>query len=104
MSVAVDWFEIPVKDEARARKFYEAVLDIEMGTMSGGDTEVFAFMGDDGPAGCLTTQDSSPMAGGVLVYLSCETIKRAQASHGKWRHSGARGNRYWRSRFLRSVY
>jgi predicted enzyme related to lactoylglutathione lyase len=77
MSVVVDWFEIPVKDEARARKFYEAVLDIEMGTMSDGDTEVFAFMGDDGPAGCLTTQDSSPMAGGVLVYLSCETIKRA---------------------------
>ena len=67
MSIAVDWFEIPVKDEARAKAFYEAVLDTQMQTMSDGTTEMFAFVGDDSPAGCLTTEDSSPMAGGVLV-------------------------------------
>ncbi|MGB0998033.1 MAG: VOC family protein [Pseudomonadales bacterium] len=68
MSIAVNWFEIPVKDEARAKAFYEAVLGTQMQTMSDGTTEMFAFVGDDGPSGCLTTQDSSPMAGGVLVY------------------------------------
>lgn len=51
MSIAVDWFEIPVKDEARAKAFYEAVLDTQMQTMSDGTTEMFAFVGDDGPAG-----------------------------------------------------
>ena len=55
MSIAVDWFEIPVKDEARAKAFYEAVLDTQMQTMSDGTTEMIAFVGDDGPAGCLTT-------------------------------------------------
>ena len=77
MSIAVDWFEIPVKDEARAKAFYEAVLDTKMQTTSDGNTEMFAFVGDNGPAGCLTTEDSSLMAGGVLVYLSCENIQRA---------------------------
>ncbi|MEC8809561.1 MAG: VOC family protein [Pseudomonadota bacterium] len=77
MSIAVDWFEIPVKDVARAKAFYEAVLDTQMQTMSDGTTEMVAFVGDEGPAGCLTTEDSSPMAGGVLVYLSCENIQRA---------------------------
>ena len=77
MSITVDWFEIPVRDESRARKFYEAVLDTKLTTMSDGANEMYAFMGNDGPAGCLTTLDSSPMAGGVLVYLSCEDIQRA---------------------------
>ena len=43
MSIAVDWFEIPVKDEARATAFYEAVLGTQMQTMSDGTTEMFAL-------------------------------------------------------------
>ena len=92
MSIAVNWFEIPVKDEARAKAFYEAVLGTPMQTMSDGTTEMFAFVGDDGPSGCLTTQDSAPMAGGVLVYLSCENIQGALPGHRQRRHRGAGRN------------
>lgn len=30
MKNAINWFEIPVKDFNRAKRFYEAVLQIEM--------------------------------------------------------------------------
>lgn len=29
---ALNWFEIPVEDTARAKKFYETILDVEMQT------------------------------------------------------------------------
>ena len=76
MSIAVDWFEIPVKDEARAKAFYEAVLDTQMQTMSDGTTEMFAFVGDDGPAGASLPRTPVRWRE-VLVYLSCENIQRA---------------------------
>ena len=31
------WFEIPVKDIQRAKKFYEAIVDIELSGMDMGD-------------------------------------------------------------------
>jgi len=36
---ALTWFEIPAKDIARARKFYETILDIRMETMDQGNPE-----------------------------------------------------------------
>ena len=34
----INWFEIPVLDTARAKKFYEEILDIEMKTLSFDET------------------------------------------------------------------
>ena len=71
MSIAVDWFEIPVKDEVRAKAFYEAVIDTQMQTNSDGTTEMFAFVGDDGPKGASLPRTPVRWREGVSVYLSC---------------------------------
>jgi predicted enzyme related to lactoylglutathione lyase len=33
------WFEIPVTDMKRAKKFYETVLDVELVSLKGNDAE-----------------------------------------------------------------
>jgi predicted enzyme related to lactoylglutathione lyase len=43
---ALNWFEIPVQDTARAKKFYETILDIKMQTdnnMNGMEMTFFPF-------------------------------------------------------------
>ena len=77
MSVAVDWFEIPVKDMDRAVAFYGSVLDEPLATMDGPDGPMQVFMGDAGPAGALTRDELAPGGDGVLVYLNCADIPAA---------------------------
>lgn len=79
MSVSVNWFEIPVQDMGRAVEFYGAVLNEPLGTMDGPDGPMHVFNGDEGPSGALSTEDSTPAAAGVLVYLSCADIDAALA-------------------------
>jgi len=40
---AINWFEIPVADLARAKKFYESIFDIEMPEMVVGDQKMYTF-------------------------------------------------------------
>lgn len=76
----VGWFEIYVQDMARARKFYEAVLQqkLEQLPMPGEfkDMEMWSFpmdMGKMGAAGALVKMQDAPSgAGGTMVYFSCE--------------------------------
>ena len=77
MAVSINWFEIPVKDVQRAVEFYGAVIGEPMGTMDGPDGPMHIFPGDDGAAGALTTEDSVPAEGGVLVYLYSPDIDAA---------------------------
>lgn len=79
MSVSVAWFEVPVSDMNRAVEFYGTVLNEPLGTMDGPDGPMHVFMGDAGPAGALSSQDSSPSQAGVLIYLSCADIPAALA-------------------------
>ena len=39
----VRWFEIYVQDMARARKFYETVLGVQLEKLEGPDLEMWAF-------------------------------------------------------------
>lgn len=74
----VGWFEIYVQDMARARQFYESVLQLKLEKIGPPDLEMLAFpMERDawGAAGALVRMQGFPAGGtnnGVLVYFSCE--------------------------------
>ncbi len=77
----VGWFEIPVSNMGRAKKFYEKVFDVKMQTDQFGDTEMGFFpfpedAGAIGAGGALVCNDQfyKPMANGTLVYFSSPEI------------------------------
>ena len=87
----VNWFEIPVKDIGRARKFYEKVLGLELSPY---DMEPFTMaffpmtQGAQGATGSLIKGESyEPSHAGTVVYFSVddieETLRRINANGGK---------------------
>lgn len=94
----VGWFEIYVSDMARARKFYETVLNIQMQPLPnpesmGSDFEMLVFPADPehqapGCGGTLCRMEGfTPGAGGTLIYFSCEDcgveVSRVAAAGGR---------------------
>lgn len=75
---SLNWFEIPVTDTARAKKFYETILDIEMMTqeMNGVEMSFFPFdpsMQSGNVSGALTYHKGGnikPGADGPVIYLN----------------------------------
>jgi uncharacterized protein len=75
---ALNWFDIPVVDLKRAKKFYETILDIEMETTDkGGEMAFFprkpnTIMGLSGIlSGALVKTDTmKPGQDGPLIYLN----------------------------------
>ena len=87
----VNWFEIPVKDIGRARKFYETVLGLELSPY---DMEPFTMaffpmtQGAHGAAGSLIKGESyEPSHSGTVVYFSVddieEILRRINTNGGK---------------------
>ena len=77
----VGWFEIPVSNMERAKKFYEKVFDIKIEVDQFGDTQMgfFPFAEDSeakGAGGALVSNEQfyKPMANGTLVYFSSPEI------------------------------
>jgi predicted enzyme related to lactoylglutathione lyase len=73
----VRWFEIYVQDMARARRFYESVLDTKLERLVTGDEiEIWAFVGNNDHTGCcgaLVKVDGVRSGGNsTLVYFACE--------------------------------
>jgi len=73
------WFEIPVTDTKRAKKFYETILDIEMVNRADGHDEAvfFPYNSDviQATSGRVTgvlsrTERNSPSTNGTLVYIN----------------------------------
>jgi predicted enzyme related to lactoylglutathione lyase len=73
------WFEIPVTDIKRAKKFYETILDIEMVIRADGNDEAvfFPFNPDviQATSGRITgvlskTERNSPSVNGTMVYIN----------------------------------
>jgi predicted enzyme related to lactoylglutathione lyase len=87
----VDWFEIPVRDMGRARKFYEAVFSIQLTPFQTGPLDMAWFpMVQKGPGatGSLVRAESYvPSHSGTMVYFSVNdieaTLKRVAKSGGK---------------------
>jgi len=67
----ISWFEIPATDFARARAFYERLLDIELREERMGPAHLGVFPGS-GPqmGGCIAVlPDYQPSSNGSIVYL-----------------------------------
>jgi|SRR5690606_37966174 len=87
----VRWFEIYVNDMARAKRFYEEVLQVTLQDMSMPSIEMHAFpMEMDGPgaAGALCRMEGFSGGGSsTLVYFSCADCAveaaRVEAAGGK---------------------
>jgi len=71
---ALNWFEIPATDIERAKKFYESIFDISMGTMgvAGMKMAMFPSEGFGGTVGGALVQSAGrkPSTSGVYVYLN----------------------------------
>jgi hypothetical protein len=87
---AVAWFEIPVKDFARARKFYSSIFDFEMPEMQMGPNRMGFFLFEpDGIGGAIVEGEGYvPATTGALVYLNGGSdldvvLKRVAPAGGK---------------------
>ena len=71
---SLNWFEIPVTDMDRARRFYEAVFDIEMHDMNLPGFRMVTFPWENGTGkanGALVKHEMyRPSADGVVIYLN----------------------------------
>ncbi len=71
---AINWFEIPVTNFVRAKKFYETILEIELTTMEmmGMKMAMFPYEGANGKVGgaLVKSEMHKPGATGALIYLN----------------------------------
>jgi predicted enzyme related to lactoylglutathione lyase len=83
MANAVNWFEIPVSDMDRAKKFYETVLGYELALNSMGPMHMAWFpmeQGGTGSTGSLIKAEGYvPSETGSVVYFSVEDIEATLA-------------------------
>ena len=88
----VNWFEIPVTDFQRAKKFYETILDISMNEHKSGANNMGFFpyeMGSGKLSGAIVEGENyKPGLNGVLVYLNCnpdlsEALNKIEKAGGK---------------------
>ena len=90
---AVNWFEIPVTDLERAKKFYGKMLDVEMVDMPpmGNGSQMAAFPWEQGApfaaGGLMKSEGYEPSATGTVVYFTCDDLNvelgRVEANGGK---------------------
>ena len=75
----VNWFEIPVRDLDRARRFYETVFGLQLSLTAMGPLEMAWFPMAQGAAGATGTlvksEGYTPSHAGALVYFSVADIK-----------------------------
>lgn len=87
----VNWFEIPVTDMDRAKKFYESTFDVEISVNEMGPSLMGWFPGTpegQGASGTLIKSEGyTPSYDGSLVYFSVDniedTLSKASESGGK---------------------
>jgi predicted enzyme related to lactoylglutathione lyase len=90
MSNALNWFEIPVTDLARAKRFYGRVLqaDLREESMTGREMAILPYQ-EGGVGGALIQgEPHAPSAQGTVVYLNAGddlagALSRVEAAGGK---------------------
>src|SRR5215475_5138014 len=92
MANALNWFEIPAKNFARAKRFYEAVLGVEIGVMPHPTLKYGIFPADmqsgQVGGGLAEGEGFEPSASGTLVYLNggedlAVPLSKVEAAGGK---------------------
>jgi predicted enzyme related to lactoylglutathione lyase len=83
---AVGWFEIPVNDLARAKRFYEKVFGVTLQPLEMGGSEMEMFPASPelpGAGGALIKTDGyTPSHAGSVIYFSVASIEDALARVG----------------------
>ena len=88
----INWFEIPVSDMNRAKKFYETIFGIEMNIfqMQGDDLAMFPMTDDSGKvSGALVKGPlHTPSDKGVVIYLNANpdlntVLEKVEGAGGK---------------------
>jgi hypothetical protein len=84
----ISWFEIPVSDLARARRFYEAVFGIALSLERVDGYDMAMFPADRQPSGALVKGDVYvPGKAGPILYFNVDsidaTMARALAAGGR---------------------
>jgi predicted enzyme related to lactoylglutathione lyase len=90
MKNMINWFEIPVKDFERAKKFYETVFDCTLTDNSFGPWKMGLFPADTGKvSGAIVSGEGyEPTEKGALIYFNCHPdlnvqLARVEAAGGK---------------------
>ena len=94
MKNAINWFEIPVNNYERAKKFYSAILDLEIMDHDMGDKKmkygIFPYdMESRGVGGAIVQmEEMKPSMDGSTVYLNggndlSVALSKVEASGGK---------------------
>ena len=75
----VNWFEIPVSDLARAKTFYETILELELAENDMGPNKMAWFpmdMETHGASGALIQGEAyTPSHDGTLIYHNVDSIE-----------------------------
>lgn len=89
---AINWFEIPVTDITRARKFYETIFEIQMSDMEMPGMKMSAFPYEPGSGklsgGIAQSAMHKPSMEGTVVYLNADpeiqvVLDRIEGAGGK---------------------
>ena len=74
----VNWFEIPVADMPRAKKFYKSLLNVELQDLPMPGMQLSSFpmvQGGEYAAGALAQSENHiPSANGTTVFFACEDV------------------------------
>ena len=87
---ALNWFEIPITDFERAKKFYEAIFEIELTPIQMADYEMAMFPSEPPHVSGALVKSSShvPSTTGVVLYLNANpdlqlVVDRIEAAGGQ---------------------
>ena len=91
MSNMINWFEIPVANYERAKKFYEGMFNIHIHTVNDMPGTTMGFFPGEGQgvSGAIVQgEDYTPSSNGALVYLNggedlSHALSRVEANGGK---------------------
>ncbi|MEP7147241.1 MAG: VOC family protein [bacterium] len=70
MANAINWFEIPVTDFGRAKKFYGEIFGVEMHEEKLGPHQMGFFPGEGVSGAIVKAEGYKPSQEGALIYLA----------------------------------
>jgi len=88
MPNAINWFEIPVTDFGRAKKFYGEIFEVEMYEQMMGPSQMGFFPGEGVSGAIVKSEGYIPSKDGALIYLSAgddltNVMNRIEKAGGK---------------------
>ena len=88
MANAINWFEIPVSDFDRAKKFYSTIFGVDMYEQMMGPHQMGFFPGEGVSGAIVKAEGYKPSMDGALIYLAAgddliDVMNRIDKAGGK---------------------